>query len=196
MKATIRIMLIGLAILAVSGLAANVFAQGKQDPGERLAVQRQAMLKLSYLVGEWRGSAWTVSPSGGKHTLTQTERVGPFLDGALMVVEGRGYEADGTVVFNALGIISYDPDQKTYAMRSYAQGRAGDFPVTLTDNGFQWEIPAGPMTIRYTAVIQGNEWTETGDRIAPGKEPVRFFEMKLARFGDSTWPSGGALGPQ
>jgi hypothetical protein len=39
-------------------------------------------------------------------------------------------------------------------MRSYAQGRVGDFAFKPTADGFAWEIPAGPVTIRYTATIK------------------------------------------
>src|SRR5574341_1039239 len=63
-------------------------------------------------------------------------------------------------------------------MRSYAMGQAGDFPLTLTADGYSWEIPAGLMTIRYTAVIKDGTWREVGDRIMPEKEPVRFFETR------------------
>ncbi len=79
-------------------------------------------------------------------------------------------------------------------MRSYAMGNAGDFVLTPSADGFTWEIPAGPMTIRYTAVVKDGVWHEVGDRIAPGQEPVRFFEMRLTRVGDSTWPAAGAIG--
>jgi hypothetical protein len=68
--------------------------------------------------------------------------------------------------------------------------------VTLTADGFTWSIPAGPMTIRYTAVVKDGTWTEVGDRIAPGKDPVRFFEMRLARVGDGDWPGVGAIAPK
>jgi hypothetical protein len=95
-------------------------------------------------------------PSGEKHNITQTERVGPFLDGSIKVIEGRGYEGDGSVGFNALAIISYDLETRAYNMRSYAQGYVGDFALTPTADGFEWEIPAGPMAMRYTAVIR--EW--------------------------------------
>jgi hypothetical protein len=128
--------------------------------------------------------------------VTQTERIGPFLDASVKVIEGRSYGVDGKVGFNALGIISYDLDKKTYSMRSYAQGRAGDFILKLNPEGYVWEIPAGPMTIRYTAVVKDGSWRETGDRIQAGKEPVRFFEMNLKRMRDTDWPAGGAIRPQ
>jgi len=38
--------------------------------------------------------------------------------------------------------------------------------------------------------------TTVRDRIVPGKDPVRFFEMKLRRVGDSGWPEAGAIAPQ
>lgn len=63
------------------------------------------------------------------------------------------------------------------------------------EGGYTWEIPAGPMAIRYRAVITGGTWTETGDRIMPGRDPVRFFEMLLTRLGDTDWPTAGAVAP-
>jgi hypothetical protein len=154
------------------------------------------MSQLAVMDGAWKGSAWTMLPSGEKHTITQTERVGPFLDGSVKVIEGRGYEDDGSVAFNALAVISYDPATRAYNMRSYAQGQVGDFVITPTADGFQWEIPAGPMTIRYTAVIGDGTWREVGDRISPDREPLRFFEMTLTRVGNTDWPAGGAVSPR
>ena len=183
------------AVLALSlaGLAPAADAQGRPDPAATVAAQREALAKLSFLDGLWRGPAWTISPSGEKHTVTQTERVGPFLDGAVKVIEGLGYEADGKVAFNALGVISYSPATGAYSLRSYAMGRSGDYVLTLLPDGVRWEIPAGPMTIRYTATVKDGTWHEVGDRIMPGSEPVRFFEMTLTRVGDTTWPAGGAV---
>ena len=77
-----------------------------------------------------------------------------------------------------------------------AQGFHGDFVITPTADGYVWEIPAGPTTIRYTAVIKDGKWREVGDRIMPDKEPARFFEMNLKRVGDTTWPAGGAIPPK
>ena len=58
------------------------------------------------------------------------------------------------------------------------------------------EIPAGPMTIRYTATLKDKVWTEIGERIASGQAPAQFFEMHLTRVGDSDWPNGGAMTPK
>ncbi|HEX5132592.1 MAG TPA: DUF1579 domain-containing protein [Candidatus Krumholzibacteria bacterium] len=135
-------------------------------------------------------------PSGEKHAITQTERIGPFLGGSVKVIEGRGYDPDGAVTFNAFATISYNPGTKAYTMHSYAMGNVGDFVLTPAADGYVWEIPAGPVTIRYTAVIRGDVWHEVGDRVVPGQEPVRFFEMNLKRVGDTDWPAAGAVAPR
>jgi hypothetical protein len=190
-----RIAILGL-LLTTAGVPPIAWAQGRPDPAAIAAAQREAMTRLASMDGTWRGSAWTLLASGEQHTITQTERVGPFLDGAVKVIEGRGYEGDGRVGFNALGIISYDPGTRAYAIHSYAQGRVGDFVLTPTADGYTREISAGPMTIRYTATIDNGTWREVGDRIAPGRDPVRFFEMTLHRLGDTDWPAAGAVKPR
>ena len=173
-----------------------VSAQGMQDPAKLIALQKDAMMPLDYMNGVWRGPAWTVLPSGEKHNVTQTERIGPFLDGSVKVIEGRGYDAEGKVSFNAFGTISFDPNTKAYTLHSYAMGHVGDFPLTSVAGGYTWEIPMGPAKIRYTATIKDGKWNEVGDQIVPGKDPVRFFEMNLVRVGDTDWPAAGAIPPQ
>lgn len=164
------------------------------DTAALLAAQREAFKPFSYMFGVWRGPAETVNPDGTKHSVIQTERIGPFLDRSVVVLEGRGYDAvSGQVTFNAFGTISYSPRTKGFTLHSYAQGQSGDFVLTPTADGYVWEIPAGPMTIRYTAVIKNGNWREVGDRIVPGKDPIRFFEMNLKRIGDTDWPAGGAI---
>jgi hypothetical protein len=187
-----RLLFSGFAAVSLL-LGSRSLAQAPPSPAVLIAAQRDAMRPLSKMDGVWRGSAWTILQSGEKHSITQTERIGPLLDGSIKVVEGRGYNADGSVGFNAFGVISYDPASKAYTLHSYAQGRSGDFPLTPNSDGYVWEIPAGQMKIRYTAVIKPDSWREIGEYIAPDKAPVQFFEMNLKRVGDSTWPSAGAI---
>lgn len=188
--------LTSIAAFAMIVLSRPTSAQSQPDPATLIAAQKIALEKFSRIDGVWRGPAWTILPSGQKHSITQTERIGPFLDGSIKIIEGRGYEPDGRVAFNAFGVISYSAESKTYRIRSHAQGRSGDFAITPTDDGYTWEIPAGPVTIRYVAVIKDGTLKEVGDRIMPGKDPVRFFEMTLTRVGDTDWPAGNAVSPK
>ena len=188
MKQMFRAFTLALALLP----PASAVAQGP-DP-QALAAEREAMARFAWMDGIWRGPATTQLPSG-PHSVTQTERIGPTLGGTIKVMEGRGYNADGSTGFNAFGILSYDPAGRSYRLHSYALGHAGDFELILTADGYVWTIPAGPFTIRYTATLAGGTWTEVGDRIAPGQPPQRFFEMHLRRVSDTDWPAANGPGP-
>lgn len=166
----------------------------RPDTQNLMASQRSAMEALSFMDGEWRGTAWAVTADGKRHSLTQTERVGPLLGGTVKLVEGRGYEADGRTGFNALGVISYNPATKAYSIQSYASGQAGAFPLTPTGNGFVWQTPAGPGAIvRFTATFERGTWVEIGERVMEGASPVKIFEMRLTRLGDTKWPGADAV---
>jgi hypothetical protein len=167
-----------------------------QDPATVIAQQRDAMTPLAFLNGVWRGPAWIILPDGNKVAFAQTERIGPFLDGSLKVIDGRGYSSDGKLIFNAFGVLSYDSGQHSYSMHSYAQGHSGDFDFKPSPDGYTWEIPAGPMTIRYTAHVKDGVLHETGERILPDKPPIQFFEMNVRHVGDTDWPNAGAIGPK
>ncbi|MCK6434628.1 MAG: DUF1579 domain-containing protein [Aquabacterium sp.] len=175
---------------------APVLSQGRPDPTAATAAQVEAMKVLAGMNGVWKGTAWTLLPSGEKKVITQTERIGPMLQGTLKVVEGRGYDDQGALVFNAFGVVSFNPVTRVYSLRSYAQGRAGDFVLTPNEDGYVWEIPAGPATIRYTAVLKQGTFREIGERLMAGAEPLRIFEMNLTRVADTDWPSAGAISPK
>ncbi len=183
-----------VSALVVLGICQTAFAQQQPDPAKLIASQQQAMQKLAFMDGVWRGPAASTRPTGEKDLITQTERIGPFLDGSVKVIEGRGYHADGRLAFNSFGTISFDPATGVYQLRSHAMGNAGSFVLTPMPDGFSWDIPAGPMILRYSTTIKNGEWREVGDRIMPGKDPVRFFEMTLKRIGDTDWPAAGAIG--
>lgn len=186
-----RLALALLTLLAAASV--HPAAAQRPDPAQMIAAQKEALARFAAMDGVWRGTAWVLLDSGEKQNLIQTERIGPMLDGSIRVMEGRGYDESGALTFNAFGIISYDLGTKAYSLHSHAQGFAGDYALTPTPDGFIWEIPAGPMTIRYTATIKDGTWTEVGDRIMPGQDAIRFFEMTLKRAGDTDWPAGGAV---
>ena len=75
-------------------------------------------------------------------------------------------------------------------------GQAGDFEIKPTADGYVWEIPAGPVLIRYTAVIKDGKLREIGERIVGDQKPMQFFEMNLTRISDTDWPAGGAIPPK
>ena len=73
--------------VSLTALSSQGLAQAP-DPG-RMAAQKEAMAPLAFIDGVWRGPAWTQLRTG-RHEVTQTERIGSFLDGSVKVMEGRG----------------------------------------------------------------------------------------------------------
>lgn len=178
---------------ALAGAAQAQVAMPSPDGTE---AQRAAVSRLDRLDGEWRGTAVITGPQG-RQELTQTERVGSHLGGSIKVVEGRGYDAEGTTRFNAMAVISYDDRAGRYGFRSYAQGFSGDYPFEATDDGFRWSTPAGPNArIDYVATVKDGVWHEVGDYVAEGQPPRRYIEMRLTRVGDTDWPGAGAVAPR
>lgn len=183
-----------LAAIAVLLLTVAPPALAQDANPAAIAAEQAAMKQLDWMKGRWRGPAVTQGAQG-EHRVIQTERIGSFLDGTLMVMEGKGFRPDGTPGFHAFGILSFDPRTSDYSLRSYAQGYAGTFKLAPTGTGYVWEVPAGPMKIRYTATLHDGTWTEIGDRIVEGRPPERFFEMNLKRISDTSWPEQGAQTP-
>jgi hypothetical protein len=178
-------------VLAAAWLPAAAQAD---DPAALIASQAEAMRVLASLGGAWRGEATIAQRDGSKLSFVQTERIGPFLGGSILVIEGRGYDDSGGVRFNALGIVSYDPAKRAYTIHSHALGRVGDFAFVPTSDGYQWEIPLGAAAkVRYVATVRGGELHEVGDVVVEGREPRRIFEMRLQRIGDTDWPAAGAI---
>jgi hypothetical protein len=154
------------------------------------------MAKLAFMHGVWAGPAKGMTPDGKPYAVTQTERIGPMLGGDIVVIEGRGYLADGSTGFNAFAVVSFEPRTQRYELRSYAQGRAGTFELKLTADGYIWEIPAGPdAIIRFTTTVKGNHWREVGEYLAKASTPVQTFEMNLVRVGDTDWPLTTPISP-
>jgi len=190
---------LSLAVVAVVAIAAASpgVAQAQQpDTAALLASQVEAMRTFAMLDGMWRGEATVLQADGRRLSFVQTERIGPFLGGSIKVIEGRGYNGDGSVRFNAFGVVSFDPATRAYTMHSHALGHVGDFAFVATGDGYRWEIPLGAATIRYVATVRDDELHEVGDRFVDGREPLRIFEMRLKRIGATDWPAAGAVGPK
>ena len=184
-------------LVSVGLLAALPGAVAQQaDSAALIASQVEALKTFAMLDGVWRGPATVTLANGSALTFTQTERIGPLLGGAIRVIEGRGYDDAGAVRFNAFGIVSFDPQTRAYTLHSHAQGHVGDFAFVATGDGYRWEIPIGPATLRYTATVRNGELYEIGERVVAGSAPQKMFEMRLKRIGDTDWPAGGAVSPK
>ena len=153
------------------------------------------MRVLDPLEGVWRGTGWSLLPSGERAHFTQTIRVGSIGEGALKLLEGRTYQSEGRLGGTNLEVLSFNVETKTYGLRLYTQGKSADVPITPTASGFTLEYPEGTAKVRFTITVISDTWHEVAERLTPGQPPLRFMELTLPRVGSTDWPAAGAVRP-
>lgn len=150
-----------------------------------IEVQRAAMRKLEFLVGEWSGEASCLRGPGQFVDLMQTESAQFKLDGLLLVIEGVGRsKTDGVPVLQALGLISFDDDSERYWMRAFNDGRWLESEVKLGDEGnsISWGFALGEFkTSSVLRINDEGEWTELGQLTIGDRPPLKMLDLKVRR---------------
>ena len=150
-----------------------------------LAVQREAMKKLGFLIGTWAGEARLLRGPTESVGLLQTEEAQYKLDGLILMIEGVGRKkSGGPPILHALGIISYEDETGTYRMRAFIDGRFLESEVKLLDevNGMTWGFALGE--IRTHSVLHINEkgdWTELAEITIGSEPPKKLLEVTVHR---------------
>lgn len=145
-------------------------------------IQRNAMSKLSFLVGQWSGPVTVIRGQGEPLHLTQTENVEYKLDGLVLLIEGKSTSADGKVVFSALATVAYDDAAHAYHFRAYNEGHYLDTDLSVPPGGFSWSFTAGPAHISNTMhLTEKGEWSEVTEVIYGNSPPHRSVEMLLQK---------------
>jgi hypothetical protein len=168
--------------LGVTALMVGFSLSGaaQQPMGPNIDAQREAMKKLSFLVGHWSGPVTVTRGPGEPLHLTQTEDVEYKLEGLVMLIEGRSTGTDGKAQFEALATIAYDDVAKAYRIRAYNGGRYLDTELTVHGDGFAWGFDAGPAKVRNTMHLTAKgEWQETTEVAFGSTPPHRSVEMLL-----------------
>lgn len=171
-----------IAVLLSFVIPVSVCAQAS------VAGQREAMKKLEFLVGQWRGDGWTEVTPGQKRTFRGVEIVQLKLDGLLLTIDGMhrgqvGGTGEEVVVHHAFALVNYDEKNKRYRFQGFtARGNHEDTEATVTDGQMVWGIRIPQFgDVRYTIKRDDKgRWLETGDVTQDGKTR-RFFEMALAK---------------
>lgn len=168
-------------LLAAALMISSSLSLAAQQPvSNSVDAQREAMRKLSFLVGHWSGPVTIVRGPGEALHLTQTEDVEYKLDGLVLLVEGKSTSADGKVLFSALATIAYDDASHTYRFRAYHEGHYLDTELSVPANGFSWSFTAGPAQIVNTMHLTGKgEWDEVTEATVGSNPPHRSVEMLL-----------------
>lgn len=176
-----------VVVMAAFASASSISAAGSTDQSKtqparpNVAAQIEALKRLAPITGKWEGEGWILH-QGKRYEFRQTEHVRYNLDGAVLLVDGRGYSVDAPSgappVFSAFAVVSYDDLVGDYVFRSYTGGQVNNFPAKMMDDGgFEWY--AG--TSRYRIWVRDDgKWFETGEsKYDDGW--TQFFEMTLSK---------------
>jgi hypothetical protein len=172
-------------ILSALVVALAVLNSDAQSP--KPSAQLDAMSKLGWLVGNWKGAGWVEVVPGQRCTFTQTERVEWKAGRTVVAVEGHGttaYAGTNLPIHDAFAVISFDPPSQQYRWRSHTEkGHAADLMPTVGDRRFEWAMDVPEMgAMRYTIVLnEKGEWFETGEMSRDHKTWRKFFEMTLQK---------------
>ena len=155
-----------------------------QRPDVKQPVQ-DAMQRISAMIGTWEGSGWQMGPTGEKESSNVHEEIQFKLDSTLLHIEGLGKKDDGTIVHNALGVISYNAFTKKYVFNAYLSdglSTVANFEVIEDNAHFRWWFNDNRGgTIRYTITLRNSEWKEIGEYSSDGENWRQFFEMVLKK---------------
>ena len=173
--------------VAVLLLTAAAGSSPGQPPAP--AAQREAMKKLDFLAGQWKGEGWMEFAPGQRRTFKGTEVVQSKLDGLLLAVEGLhrgrvGDKGEEAVVHNAFALVSYDDKAKRYRFQAFtSRGNYEDAEAKVSEGQLVWGMKVPQFgDVRYTIKLDDKgRWFEIGEVSRDGKTWQQFFEMTLQR---------------
>ncbi len=161
------------------------FSASAQQMASSLDKQHEAMRKLDFLLGKWRGRGWIMFGPNKRETFEINESVEMKLDNLVVVIEGVG-TSDGKIIHNALGLLSYDADKQQYVWEAFTKtGNRIETAPEISANKFVWGFSNAQMggEVRYTISLneKGN-WLEIGEFSRDGgKTWFKNFEMQLQK---------------
>jgi len=175
-----------LGILALVLLVAGLQSARAQDSAMPQPAPDPADA-LSFMLGEWDGTGWTLTPTGDRSEFEVHESIRSRSGGHGVTFEGRGMAPTGPdgemqIVHDAFALIWAERDG-SYAMRSVVmQGFSLQVIPEIGENTFAWGFDAGPYgETRYVSTIEDGVWHELGERRVGDGEWTIFLEMTLAR---------------
>ena len=141
-----------------------------------------AMGKLKLLTGKWEGKA-TIRQGPTASEVRQTEVVEFRMNKSALLIEGNGFDQEGNLVYEAMGLLVYNPFTQKYSIRAVrGNGLYIDAEVVVSDNQLQWtiHIPNGGKS-RQTVKFSENTWDEVGEYSQDGENWFEYLSMSLKK---------------
>jgi hypothetical protein len=171
-------------IYAIAVVLATLHSASAQPPQPPTA-QLEAMKKLDFLVGEWKGEGWMEFGPGQRREFKGSESVHSKCDGILLTIDGLHHSKPGdAVVHNAFAVLSFDPGKKQYRFEGFtSRGNRENSDAIVGDKQLVWSMKIPNFgTMRYTIKLDDKgRWFEIGEISQDGVAWRKFFEMTMEK---------------
>jgi len=159
-----------------------------EKPG---AVERAALARMGFVVGEWEGEGWSLDRSGQRQRFWAKESYRYRGDKDLLDMEGRfgGILADGTRAAEqeyALGILYFDRESQSYMMWHYSDDGTL-FTVKMNvdiaqRSAYYLKTRAGGESGKFSLSIgEDGIWTAGLEILRPDNTWLKVMEFRMKR---------------
>lgn len=185
------VVLVGVLAVATVGGASPTPPPIPDRPG---AVERAALARMDFLVGEWEGEGWGLEPDGERSRFWVREVFRYRGDRDLMDMEGRfgTILADGSRAGEreyGLGFLTFDRESSEYRMWHYSSDGTV-FTVTMEvdheGRGMKYTRTSAGGTIYTFGLKVGADgvWVSRIDILQPDGTWLQVMEFRMTRVGD------------
>ncbi len=170
-------------LLIILGITSWPFATAQ----DFRSTNKAEISNLQKMVGTWVGKGWVYTAQGKREDFHIDEEITYDLDSTVLRIRGVGMSAGSgskELIHDALGVMYYDPFEKTLKMDSWiAKGMHTTSKVEVLGKGkFKWSFNAGrSMSIQYHITIENDKWLEVGEMSRNSEPFMKFFEMNLTK---------------
>jgi len=123
---------------------------------------KSPMEELSFLIGNWAGEGISYAVDGSKLLYYDTEFVRYDLNGALLLINARGYR-DGKTTYQLHTVIHYDMESKHYIYSPYSANGTRPFTCNLKNKQFICYTMQKNFRLIFQRLPNG-VWNEYGER--------------------------------
>lgn len=173
-----------IVFLLIILIGSFVCVQGQESKDK--VQQLEAMSKLDFLIGEWKGKGWVMTGPDKREVFDQYETVNYKTDSLTILIEGKGTDKENPkkITHDALALIYYDSNEDQYNFNSHVmQGYHGSYKGEVKQDTFIWKIenPYAGLIIYTICIDDQDQWFEVGERKSKSGDKIKFFEMTLSK---------------
>jgi hypothetical protein len=157
-------MLRTLTICLIWAFTTNAVAQ---EASSTKSIERLAIEKLEFLVGNWAGEGVSYANNGSESEYYDTEDVWFDLQNSLLIIQARGFR-DNKQFYGLHTVIYFDKEKQKYVYNPYSSsGLSRSFYCDLKAKKLLCYLEDQSYRLTFQRTADG-KWNEFGERLTDG----------------------------